>query len=111
MRNESRISVADVDGGNRRTLTRAAGALDPERILATLFIESDPAWSPDGRRIAFHSIQGGLLQIHAMNPDGSGRVQLTSQGASYHPVWSPDGRRIAFLSRRGGPVAGLRDEC
>ena len=55
--------------------------------------DSNPVWSPDGRRIAFES----SWQVWAMNADGSGKRKLTPKGAhNFNPVWSPDGQRIAF---------------
>jgi len=52
-----------------------------------------PAWSPDGRFIAFQRDSG----IWRMNADGTGRVQLTTGGTyDMNPDWSPDGTRIAF---------------
>ena len=66
---------------------------------------SDPAYSPDGSRIAFRS--GGALgyDIFVMNADGSGRRQLTDTGsagsdgsAESEPAWSHDGSKIAFVS-------------
>ena len=53
-----------------------------------------PAWSPDGRRIAFH--RNG--EVHVINADGSNDITL-SKGAD--PTWSPDGTRIVFSSRDG----------
>jgi Tol biopolymer transport system component len=50
----------------------------------------DPAWAPDGSRIAFRADSG----IWLMNPDGSGRTELVHFGAS--PTWSPDSTRVAF---------------
>jgi Tol biopolymer transport system component len=59
-----------------------------------------PAWSPDGRKIAFVSLSGddGYHALHVMNADGSNVTALTlrDRGAIEHPTWSPDGQRIAF---------------
>jgi WD40 repeat protein len=63
----------------------------------------DPAWSPDGRRLAFASGPPGANQIYVMNADGSDRRRLTEgEGNPGRPAWSPDGRRLAFHSRQSG---------
>jgi WD40-like Beta Propeller Repeat len=57
-----------------------------------------PAWSPDGRRIAFQSNRDGNWEIYVMNADGTGIRRLTDDDArDGEPSWSPDGRRIAFV--------------
>jgi TolB protein len=61
----------------------------------------DPAWSPDGTRIAFAASDfPGLPAVIALiEPDGEGYRPLEGTGASdITPVWSPDGTRIAFAS-------------
>ncbi len=67
----------------------------------------EPAWSPDGRRIAFTSTRSSTpgapvlhQEIYVMNADGSGVTRVTNNPAqdAVHPAWSPDGRRIAFTS-------------
>src|SRR5439155_16939492 len=60
--------------------------------------DSAPAWSPDGKTIAFTSERSGRPEIFVMSPDGGGQRTLTEG----RPVigcahWSPDGRRIAFI--------------
>ena len=62
-----------------------------------------PAWSPDGRKLAFVSERDGNAEIYVMNADGSAQENLTRQPANdSHPSWSPDGRKLAFVSRRDG---------
>ena len=54
--------------------------------------------------IAFHSNRSGSFQLWAMEPDGTGLVQLTrdTDGNAQYPVWSPDGAQVAFASSRSG---------
>jgi len=65
-----------------------------------------PAWSPDGTRIAFASAHNvdRRMDIYWAYADGSGMKRLTSNNRSddMFPTWSPDGTRIAFASDRDG---------
>ena len=56
-----------------------------------------PAWSPNGRTIAFarYDDDTGSSRIFLIRPDGHAQKQLTRID-SYNPSWSPDGRRIVF---------------
>ena len=62
--------------------------------------ELDPAWSPDGRRIAYARAEPFQFSpppsVHVARADGSGRRNLTPDQPSSQPDWSPDGRRIAL---------------
>ena len=61
-----------------------------------------PAWSTDGRKIAFSGLprRGGTLDtIHLMNPDGSGVVDLGAPGEC--ATWSPDSSKLAYCSHPG----------
>lgn len=89
-------------GGNRLLavglvacgLAAAAGA---QAQVGPITHAGSPAWSPDGRRIAFAWDRTGTTQIWVMNADGRARRQVTSlpSGSSF-PLWSADGRLIAF---------------
>jgi TolB protein len=62
-----------------------------------------PAWSPDGREIAFASRRGDNWDLYLMRADGGDLRRLTD-GPAYdgEPAWSPDGASIAFTSSRNG---------
>ena len=57
-----------------------------------------PAWSPNGKWIAFTSDRAGDKNIYRMDIDGENVKQLTKQGNCFEPAWSPDSRSIAFVS-------------
>jgi dipeptidyl aminopeptidase/acylaminoacyl peptidase len=79
------------------------GKVPARRLTGTRASESGPAWSPDGRRIAFSAKRDGddAAQIYVMDIAGGGeaqRVTNVSTGATA-PRWRPDGRAILFGSR------------
>jgi TolB protein len=95
------IWVMEADGSRPRVLTR-----DRPRAGGPAPLDTAPAWSPDGRRIAFASDRaGGEQEVYVMNADGSGLRRLTRTARHVidtTPAWSPDGRRIVFASTRAG---------
>ena len=64
--------------------------------------ERTPAWSPDGKLIAYWSDRTGDYQLMVRAADGAGaEEQLTSFGPGfrYRPYWSPDAKRLAFIDQ------------
>jgi tricorn protease len=79
--------------GDARNLTNTPGAC-----------ERDPAWSPDGRSVAYFSDESGEYQLHVAPAHGSDPVKKYAPGdpPSFYrnPVWSPDGKKIAYNDKR-----------
>jgi Tol biopolymer transport system component len=92
------IAYADTSTGNAEIYTiGTTGNSTATRLTFHPAADVEPAWSPDGARIAFRSDRDGDEEIYVMNADGSNPVRLTSQpGEDRNPAWSPDGSRIAF---------------
>ncbi len=82
--------------------------VDPERnkqirrITLPLSGVTTPTFSPDGKRLVFTGLDGGLSDLFTINVDGTDLRRLTNDKfADLHPVWSPDGKTIAFATDRG----------
>jgi TolB protein len=80
-------------GAARRLLEPALAPSDPT-WSAFAASELTPAWSPDGKRIAYGNGDGELF-VSAIE-GGRRRETIPSEGAAYEPAWSPDGDEIAF---------------
>ena len=65
------------------------------------FSERNPAWSPDGDRIAFDSMRDGNNDVFTMDVDGGNLARLTTNPAGdSDPNWAPSGDALAFTSGR-----------
>ena len=96
----SEIYVMNADGTQTR-LTYNVAPDDPDTWW--MGRDEDPAWSPDGTKIAFTSLRDGNFEIYVMNANGTWQANATLNGAGdFEPAWSPDGSKIAFTSNRDG---------
>jgi Tol biopolymer transport system component len=89
---KEQIYVMNPDGSNQTRLTDGSS------------YNADPAWSPDGAKIALSSNRDGKVSIYSMDSDGGNVIRLTNNASAIEsqPNWSPDGTRIAFTSNRDG---------
>ena len=106
--NDGKIAFWSVRDGNAQIYAMAADGSGQTNLSTNPGQELDPAWSPDGDRIAFvRSIHaGGRPAVFVMNADGSGGGRLTQNTvADRDPAWSPDGTQIVYAGRTdaGGP--------
>jgi tricorn protease len=83
------IVTVPAEKGDPRNLTNSPGAHD-----------RSPAWSPDGKSMAYFSDEGGEYKLHVRSADGkstSKSYALNGTGFYEFPVWSPDSKKIAYL--------------
>jgi tricorn protease len=87
------ILTVPAEKGDIRNLTRTTGSAD-----------RDPAWSPDGKWIAFFSDESGEYALHLVDQSGLGDVKKINLGNPpsyfYGPTWSPDSKKIAYTDKR-----------
>jgi Tol biopolymer transport system component len=84
----------NADGSRQKRLTHEKG--DPSTPSGLIY-QVDPAWSPNGKSIAFASKRNGRLHLYVMRADGTGTRRLTdTKNDDSNPTWSPDGSELAF---------------
>jgi len=92
----SEIYTAPVEGdSDHPRLGRA------EAFLRSAFNEQLPAFSPDGRWLAYCSNESGRRELYVRPFPGPGGKSQISTGGGSHPIWSRDGRELFFLSPEG----------
>ncbi len=94
--------VVFADGDNQLVVADAANGKVQERIaLEGIGAVQGPAWSPDGRYLAYSGSKGGITDLYLYDLETETNIQLTDdKNADFQPAFSPDGRYIAFTSDR-----------
>jgi hypothetical protein len=88
---EPLLTIVDVDRGR---VEREIKLTDVDEVL-------NPAWSPDGKQIAYSGLTGGLNDLFVYDLEKNASRRLTTDAfAELDPAWSPDGQRIAFSTDR-----------
>jgi tricorn protease len=87
------VLTVPADKGHARNLTNTPGVA-----------ERDPAWSPNGKWIAYLSDESGEYQLHLRDQRGEHAARKIALGDApsfyYSPIWSPDSKKIAYTDKR-----------
>jgi Tol biopolymer transport system component len=101
---KAEIWVMNADGSNLQKLTTNV-QLGADSSGPFYSMDQNPAWAPDGTKIAFWSTRDGGAnpEIYSMAVNGTNLTRLTNNSAEdKEPAWSPDSQHIAYFSRGGG---------
>ena len=83
--------------GNRELYTVGLNAENEKQITHTPKSEFNAIWRPDGLKIGFLTVESGSVQLWEMNPDGSGRTQISNiEGGVTGFIYSPDQTKILY---------------
>jgi tricorn protease len=106
---DSRLAAAEISPNAARAVFEARGEIitvpaekgDPRNLTNTTgAMERDPAWSPDGKWIAYFSDESGEYMLHLRPQSGTGetvKIGLAEKPTFYFaPRWSPDSKKIAY---------------
>jgi tricorn protease len=109
----TRISNAAISATGARAVFEARGEIisvpaekgDARNLTNTTGVaERDPAWSPDGKWIAYFSEESGEYALHLRDQKGMAEVRKINLGNPpsffYSPTWSPDSKKIAYSDKR-----------
>ncbi|HKG92936.1 MAG TPA: DPP IV N-terminal domain-containing protein [Gemmatimonadaceae bacterium] len=107
------VQSFDISPTGKRAVFEARGELFtvPEKngvvrnvTTSSASAERSPAWSPDGKWIAYWSDRTGEYELTLEPADAAGEPRTVTKfgrGFRYHPYWSPDSKRVAFIDQEG----------
>ena len=112
VKTDSLVTAADISPTGRRGVFQARGDLftvpaenGPVLNLtrSSGVAERYPAWSPDGKIVAYWSDRSGEYELTVRPADGSGAERTLTKlgpGYRYQPNWSPDSKKVAFIDEK-----------
>jgi Tol biopolymer transport system component len=98
-----RFAMAALSKGNPVLVILDTTGREPRVELPLYGLDEvyNPSWSPDGTRVVFSALKGGLSNLFIYTLESASLRQLTADAyADLHPAWSPDGTAIAFATDR-----------
>ncbi|MEQ8684588.1 MAG: DUF5050 domain-containing protein [Imperialibacter sp.] len=101
---QNKIAFESSRSGSSSIYTMNANGTQPVQLTFGA-ISYDPTWAPNELKVAFSRLVSGTdnYEIFVINTNGTGQIQLTSNGASnYWPDWAPDDSKIVFCSNLDG---------
>jgi Tol biopolymer transport system component len=98
--------LAFVSGGDIWVLPLSGDDRHPRPVIQTAFREDCPAFSPDGRWLAYTSDESGQREVYVQPYPGSGAKTQVSIDGGFAPAWRGDGRELFFQSGVTGTEAG-----
>jgi dipeptidyl aminopeptidase/acylaminoacyl peptidase len=103
---QRRSRIAFVGAGDDLFVVQPSGHGQRRLTTTPTAVESQPAWSPDGRRIAYVALEGESTDLYVLDVASSKVARLTQDvNGEWSPVWGPGGKTITFVSDLpGGPV-------
>jgi TolB protein len=91
--------MSDRDGTPEIYIMNTDGSNVVRKTFAGAAFATDPAWSPDGTKICYSTVNNGSMNIWVMNvASGSTSLLFEAPGYDVQPAWSPDGTKIALVS-------------
>lgn len=107
------VTAKQTPGGPVNYLLQSADTdgFNPQNLLTSKEPIMSPAWSPDGRQLAYVSFENGIPEIFIHNIHTAQRKLVSKfKGINGAPAWSPDGTRMAItLSKDGNPDIYILD--
>jgi TolB protein len=100
----TRIAYITKQGGRFELVVADADGSNPQAVVASNEPLLSPAWSPDGGRLAYVSLENKKPVVYVQTmATGQRRLLANFRGSNSAPAWSPDGRRLAVtLTKEGG---------